>query len=274
MFLLSIKRGTVHVFPAPEGIITSEEAEKIFLESVSLKPVYFFPWEEKGMKPGNSPVLSLAFDDNGDAVIDARTGQLVKLGLRAVLQDNQAGSVVPPEHWAASSLAILASSGLLPAEDFDPDGPVSRRDAVRVLLSASDSYYYPHEQDGIKIDFSDIAPDDPDYAMVQSAVRMGVLVDSGHFYPEQPVTREDLAVWLVRALGYNDVADMPVKIELKAADAGLVSEQAFNYVAIACGLGLISVDENDMLRPADQATWAELASLVVKATPRLRAVAR
>ncbi len=54
---------------------------------------------------------------------------------------------------------------------------------------------------------------------------------------------------------------MAVEIELKAADADQVSEKARNYVAIACGLGLIIGDENGMFRPGEQMTWAELASL-------------
>lgn len=64
---------------------------------------------------------------------------------------------------------------------------------------------------------------------------------------------------------------MPVKIELKMADAELVNENSRNYVAIACGLGLMQGDDNGLFRPADQVTWAELAVLVTKAAPRLRA---
>ncbi|OPX90110.1 MAG: hypothetical protein A4E53_01325 [Pelotomaculum sp. PtaB.Bin104] len=66
---------------------------------------------------------------------------------------------------------------------------------------------------------------------------------------------------------------MPVKIELNAGDSGQASDEFRNYVAIAGGLGLMRGDENSLFRPADNATWAELASLVTsRAAPRLRAV--
>ncbi|NPV74585.1 MAG: S-layer homology domain-containing protein [Pelotomaculum sp.] len=43
-------------------------------------------------------------------------------------------------------------------------------------------------------------------------------------------------------------------------------------MAIACGLGLIKGDENGLFRPGEEMTWAELASLVTRAAPRLQSV--
>ena len=153
-------------------------------------------------------------------------------------------------------MSVLAERGLLPAEGFDPDGPVSRRDAIRILMSASERNYNPDsfQQGGEKAIFTDVSPDDRDYDIIQTAAKRGILEKSGHFLPDQPVLMEDLAVWLVRALGYGEVADMPVKIELKTGDANQVSEKIRNYAAIAYGLGLIKGDENGLFRSADQTT--------------------
>lgn len=265
----------VRFLPA-EGIITREEAEKAFLENMRLKPAYFFPLEEDKLWLGNprmsnQPVLCLVFDGYLGKGIDARTGQTVALGWGRTLPVVKDKPAIPPEHWAYAPLTVLATSGLLPAEGFDPDGPICRRDAVRVLMSAADGGYQSFQKSPEKNAFSDIAPNDQDYASIQAAVRRGVLEGEDRFFPEQPVARESLAVWLVRTLGYGEIAAMPVTIELKIADAGLVSEKARNYVAIACGLGLMQGDENGLFRPADNATWAELASLVTRAAPRLRA---
>jgi len=259
-------------FPSVAGLITKEEAEKVFQEKMRLKPFYFFPLEGDPLRPGKQPMLALMFDSYRNMGIDARTGQLVAVNMMAVQSEGKPGAVVPPEHWAAVSLSVLANSGLLPAEGFNPDGAVSRRDAVRVLMSvAGGDYGYSSSRPGSeKASFADVAPNDQDYNVIQTAVRRGVLADEDRFFPEQPLSREELTVWLVRALGYGDVAGMPVKIELKAADAAKISEQSLNYVAIAWGLGLLEGDENSLFRPADQATWAELASLVTRAAPRLR----
>ncbi|MFA5385657.1 MAG: YcdB/YcdC domain-containing protein [Eubacteriales bacterium] len=258
-------------FPSVAGLITVEEAEKIFLEKMHLKPCYFYLSSEESTMPGEQPVLALMFDNHREIGIDARSGQLAAIDVTEDQSENKSGVVIPSGHWAAVPLSVLAESGLLPAEGFDPDKPVSRRDAIRILMSASERYYYPDsfQQGGEKAIFTDVSPDDRDYAVIQTAAKRGIMEKSGRFLPDQPVLREDLAVWLVRALGYGEVADMPVKIELKTADANQVSEKARNYVAIAYGLGLIKGDENGLFRPADQATWAELASIVTRAAPRL-----
>lgn len=261
-------------FPSAAGLITHEEAEKVFQEKMSLKPAYFFPLEEENPRRGKQPALALMFDSRRDLGIDARTGQLVAIDMMLAQPEEETGPVVPQGHWAAVALSVLADSGLLPAEGFNPDGPVSRRDAVRVLMSAMEGNYgYDlYQQGGEKAGFADVSLNDQDYTVIQTAVRRGVLVGGGNFFPEQPALREDLAVWLVRALSYGEVAEMPAKIELKAADADQVSEKARNYVAIACGLGLIKGDENGLFRPGEQMTWAELASLVTRIAPRLQSV--
>lgn len=259
-------------FPSAAGVISSEEAEKIFLAENVLEPVYFFPLEGEEPRPGKKPALTLMFDPYRDWGIDARTGEPVMVNQMVPRPEEKADLKISPEHWAAAALSILADSGLLPAGDFDPDGPVTRREAIRVLMSASGRGYDMYQQGLEKNDYVDITPDDPDYRLIQNAVRRGVLTGGGRFEPEQPFLREDLAIWLVRALGYAEIAEMPVEIELKTADAGQVSERARNYAAIACGLGLLKGDENGLLRPSEQVTWAELAALVTKAAPRLQSI--
>jgi len=261
-------------FPSAAGLITHEEAEKVFQEKMSLKPAYFFPLEEENPRRGKQPALALMFDSRRDLGIDARTGQLVAIDMMLAQPEENHGTLIPQEHWAAVPLSVLADSGLLPAEGFNPDGPVSRRDAVRVLMSAMEGNYgYDlYQQGGGKASFTDVSTNDRDYALIQYAVLRGMLAESDRFFPDQPVLREELAVWLVRAFGYSEVAEMAVEIELKAADADQVSEKARNYVAIACGLGLIKGDENGLFRPGEQMTWAELASLVTRVAPRLQSL--
>lgn len=259
-------------FPSAEDVMGKEEAEKLFLGNNRLKFAYSFPLEEQEPRPGKKPVLILTFDAYQEWVVDARTGEPVVLNQMMALPKKDSHKI-PAEHWAAAPLSLLAGSGLLPADGFEPDGPVSRREALRVLMGTSGRLYDLDRQDTFdEAGFIDLNPNDPDYGLIQNAVRRGVLEKGGDFHPEQPVQREELAVWLVRALGFGEVAGMPVKIELKTADAGLVSDRARNYAAIACGLGLFQGDEGGLLRPSDKATWAELAAIVTRAAPRLRNV--
>lgn len=254
-------------FPDPAKALKAEEAGKLFLEKVPFELVYFFPWEEG--KKSTAPFLAYRFVREGEMGLDAVNGQLISsdwMASRAATPDR------PPvfkDHWASMSLALLAESGLLPTgEGFDPDGAVTRRDAVRVLMGAMSMQYGGRGEEPPA--FSDIGRSDRDFMAVQMAVRLGVLTGGGEFKPEEPLTRETIAAWLVRALGHEDVAKMPNKIELNVQDADLVDVTLRNHVAIACGLGLMSGDDSGFFRPGDKLTWAELATLASKAAPRLR----
>lgn len=258
-------------FPDVKGVISREEAEKIFLEKFTLKPVYFFPWEEGKFRSAERPAMALTFNSPREQAIDAVTGKLVETNWQITRPvKSEPSATVPPEHWAANSLGLLAASGLLPAKGFDPDGPASRRDVVRVLMGAAGRHYGISPENGPAVPFKDINPSDRDYKPIQEAAQRDILEKTELFEPDRPTDRETVATWLVRALGYGDVAAMPVQIELKVADAGQVSEPSRNYVAIACGLGLMQGDENGQFHPSDNITWAELSSLVAKAMPLLR----
>lgn len=257
-------------FPSAGEVIGMEEAEKIFLANNRLKFVYFFPLAGEELRPGKKPVPVLMFEPYNEWAIDACTGEPVILNQVVVQPKEKTGLEIPAGHWAAAPLSILASSGLLPAEGFEPDGPVSRREALRVLMSIPGRYGPDQQDSSIQVSFNDLNLNDPDYGLIQNAVRRGLLAGGGNFYPEQPILREDLAIWLVRALGYGEVAGMTVKIELKTADAGLVSDEAYNYAAIACGLGLFKGDQEGLLRPLEETTWAELAAVMTRAAPRLQ----
>jgi hypothetical protein len=74
----------------------------------------------------------------------------------------------------------------------------------------------------------------------------------------------------VRALGYRQVAEMPVSITLKFADVQQLSSTDRNYLAIAEGLGIIKGDAQGMFHPNAPLTWAELATMAAEAAPRLQ----
>lgn len=225
-------------FPDPAKALQTEDTGKMFVEKVPFELVYFFPWQDG--KKSAAPVLAYHFAGSREMELDAVSGQLMYsdwMASRPVTPDKPA---VPQEHWASMSLALLSESGLLPTgEGVDPDGAVTRRDAVRVLVGAISRYY--NSGDGEETPaFSDIGHSDRDFEAVQLAVRMGVLTGGGEFKPNEPLTRETMAAWLVRALGYEEVAKMTIKIELPVKDTEQVDVSLLNHVAIINGLGLMT----------------------------------
>lgn len=163
------------------------------------------------------------------------------------------------EHWAAPALSLLYQSGLLPEEGIKPDEPVNRRHAIRVLTSAiSKSYYYNNDK-AVELNFSDIGENDPDNGALLIAIKNDILTNEGQFMPNKLLSRETLAAWICKSLGYQEIAQMKHEIENPFKDTGSISGDKKNYVGIANGLGIMTADKNGNFRPQAAVSWAELS---------------
>ncbi len=269
---------------APPGkIITADQARQILLQNVPLKAEYSFPMslatdsrlaQGNGIVPSN-PVFALRYQSE---VIAADTGKQVSAGVNIFGigigsgAEQQPASTVPRDHWAAAPLSILADSGLLPAEGFKPDGAVTRREALRVLMGAFRSISSAVQPGPKQSAFNDVALNDPDYNLIQAAVDRDILDPGPALNPDGTLARATFVQWLVRAMGYRQVAEMPANIGLNFSDLQQVSGSDRNYAAIAEGLAIIKGDTHGMFHPDDPLTWAELATMVAAAAPRLQAL--
>ena len=256
-------------FPGAEEIVSPEEAAQKWLENSSYKLSYFFPRNFDGREIDGEARLIYLLDASFDSV-DAVTGQPVTLDGRAA-QDKENGYDFEGS-WATESLQLLAKSNLLPPpEKFTPSSSVTRKDAARVLMAATMSHY--KERAGSdKPSFQDVGVNDPDFAAVEAAVKMGVIDKESIFNPDQPLTRKVLTTWLVNLVGFKDIAAIPNKIMTPFEDITTLSEREQNYIALAYGLGFMQGDGSEMFRPGDQVTWEEFAAVLIKALPRIEKI--
>ena len=87
------------------------------------------------------------------------------------------------------------------------------------------------------------------------------------FHPTEYATREDIAVALVRMMGYTDNdANDAYYAERKFLDGSSISPSLLPYVSIACEKGLISGYPNGTFGPAKGITRAETVALLNRAT--------
>ncbi|GGI45604.1 hypothetical protein GCM10008018_12990 [Paenibacillus marchantiophytorum] len=96
---------------------------------------------------------------------------------------------------------------------------------------------------------------------VNQAVKNSIIngYEDGTFRPEQPVTRVEMAVMIVRALGLKLVSDEG----LLFSDSEQVPQWARPYVATAYAAGLIHGRDNNEFAPNDEATRAEATILIL-----------
>jgi hypothetical protein len=135
-------------------------------------------------------------------------------------------------------------------------------------------YYYYEEETGAQPSFEDVTAEDRDYRIIEAVVNLGVVEKGGAFHPDRPITRKELAAWLVNAVGYGEVSKISSQISTPFNDVHALPLRDRNYIGLAYGLGFMTGDGSGAFRPADEVTWEELAAAVMKALPQIRANTR
>lgn len=242
--------------PKIEQVIDANKATGIIKENLAFELCYNIPYSRTS-ENSRIPQLVYRLKDPGFNV-DAVTGKV----LTREIPTNSPVSF--GNHWAAVPLQLLAKNGLLPQKDFNPDAAITRRDAIRILGSQGHYYY----GDSLKLKFTDIKQDDPDAEAFIKIITMGILENKGQVRPNDPLTREQLAVWLVNGIGYQEVANLPIRMESPFKDVPNDHPHR-NSIAIIQALGVFNGDENGLFKPQQPVTWAELASVITKVAPKL-----
>ena len=102
-------------------------------------------------------------------------------------------------------------------------------------------------------------------AAVNTAVANGVMDPGGAFYPDKPITRREMAVMLVRALGYRTMAvGEASELSLPFTD---VSEDR-GYIAIAYDIGMTNGISATAYGPEATAKREEAAAMLVRVYER------
>ncbi|HTG68824.1 MAG TPA: S-layer homology domain-containing protein [Candidatus Udaeobacter sp.] len=109
--------------------------------------------------------------------------------------------------------------------------------------------------------FNDLAKKAWYYGWIQAAVQLGLVdgISVNTFAPAKPITRQEAAVLLVRALKKpeDDAGEKP-----GFEDSSLIAEWARSSVMTVLELGLMKGDNNGRFRPADPITRQETAVMI------------
>jgi uncharacterized protein YkwD len=186
-------------------------------------------------------------------------------------------------HWARPQIIRLLREGIVSgvgAGQYQPNAPLTRAAFVKMLAGARQWPVRPGQSGG----FADTAAHWLGaQGYIAAAVEAGVVVPGeyagGRFRPDQPITREEIAVLVTRALGLDAEARSRV---MALADGGAtVAGKTFTdagswtragHVAVAMEQGIITgyqgADGLYTFAPGRQATRAEAAVMVLRAMDR------
>ena len=214
---------------------------------------------QQAARIANDGTAEFALDHASDyaIVIDDRSHEPVDLPFNDV----------PESYWAYDAIQYVYGEGLMAGTSgstFNPEGTTTRGQIVTIpwRLSGSPVVNY-------LMDFDDVDPAAYYAEAIRWATSEGIAggYGGGVFGPDDPITREQLAVMLHRYAqheGYDVSIGEDTNI-LSYADAFDVSEYAVSALQWACGAGIISgTGDGSTLTPQGEATRAQAATVLMR----------
>lgn len=167
-------------------------------------------------------------------------------------------------HWAKVFIEELAGKGIISGKKaglFAPEDKVTRAEFARMLIGALG--LEPDPSGGM---FSDVSSSDWYYPWIQAAHKAGIVKGAnGKFRPNDTITREEMAVMLVKALSIEQkVPESSAEALNTFTDNQKVSTWAKASLAKAVGAKIINGRSAAILAPLDYATRAEAAVMIKK----------
>ncbi len=175
-------------------------------------------------------------------------------------------SDVPENHWAYKAIHDLRSLGITEGigDNCFGMGQTIKRSEFVTFLTKLMNWELIKPEKGSFTDNQDTAK--WYYAPIETALKHGtILKDTERFRPDDPITREEMAIMIVRTLGYNSLA---VQIKSSTSSFDDVTENK-NYIAIARDFGIISGVGNNLFKPYDTAKREEAAVMMMKMYEKL-----
>ena len=176
-------------------------------------------------------------------------------------------SDVPPTHWAYSVVERAKEYGLMIGDNgrFGPELSLLRCEFVAMLCRM----FLWELQSPETPSYTDVPPDPAIwyYSSVETALSHGALERTDSFRPTDPITREEMAIMLVRALGYDQLAQAGYEINLPFSD---VTEN-LGYIALAWQIGMIegyTIDGQLVFSPHDSASRDQAAAMLIRVYDR------
>lgn len=168
------------------------------------------------------------------------------------------------DHWSKTEVELLASMLVIEGRDrdtFDPNGTITRAEFTALV-----SRLLGLDPSGGTSAFGDVKGRWYEGA-VAAAADAGIVsgYGSGEFRPDATISRQEMAVMLLRAIRYIGASEAGGSGQGNPfADQESVGAWALEAVRTAAGLGIVQGDQTGSFRPAAMATRAEAAVMLLR----------
>ncbi|WP_164908655.1 S-layer homology domain-containing protein [Halobacillus litoralis] len=163
-------------------------------------------------------------------------------------------------HWAEEEILQMANEGIVkgvPGGNFEPNQEISRAEFIAILTRVFDF-------EESKSDFSDVNEGDWFYKSVSKGFNEGIVsgFPNGTFGPKQNVTRQDIAVFIDRAIKKNGDFSKLAKLEFN--DENDIFHYAKDSIRTMVAYNLMQGKGNNKVAPLDNANRAESTVMIYR----------
>ncbi|AYO31419.1 hypothetical protein D2962_13155 [Biomaibacter acetigenes] len=200
----------------------------------------------------------------GKAVDKGITFETEHFSKYAVMEYNKTFKDIT-SHWAKYDIELMAAKHIIKGvsqNEFAPERSITRAEFTALIARALNI-----KEQGAQSNFIDVSDEAWYKDAVMGAARAGIIsgVDASHFAPEKKITRQEMAVIIVKAYSYvtgKKLSDIYTTSEVKFRDEGAVNSWARSYVRLADALGLMNGNPDGTFAPGDSATRAQAAVII------------
>ena len=175
---------------------------------------------------------------------------------------------VPEGHWAVGYIEQAHAYGIMEgvgSSSFGLGQTLSRAQFAALLRK----FFQWQPVSGGEAHFSDVAPDAWYFDEVETAYAQGILDgEDDHFRPDADITREEMAILLVKALGFQALAEQWVA-EAPCPFPDVKEHQG--YISMAYDFGMVTGMEDGQFHPKSSATREQAAAMMVRVYERYSA---
>lgn len=226
-----------------------------------------FDLEFKIPEPTNAHgLLIIAWQDMKDGNMVEEVAVPVHFAAFANAGDDSAFADIG-QHWARSDIEAAVRAGFVngyPDGTFKPDNNISRAEFLKMVIAAIGA---GTDADVDTATFADTRAH-WSLAYVEKAVQLGIIEPAdydGPFEPDRNITRLEMAVQLVRALGHADgLANNADRVDAFSDTTGL-SAEARGYLGTAVQLGIFTGYPDGTIGPGKESTRAEAVTMIMRA---------
>ena len=236
-------------FPPMGEVIGLDKAYDILFNKIGYDLKYTIVYDYDNAD-GNKREIKLVYavDSKLPLNIDAHSGEILDYSGKLYKEPSIFEYDDIDNSYARDKIETLSQYGVgFNSSKFKPKDKIKQKDFLYLLFKSRGYYGLETEEDIDKI---------------YEELTDSRIIREGEKYPESLVTKEEAVKFIIRAMSYDKVAEIPNIYSSIFKDSSEITPGFEGYINIGYGLGLINGDGSGKIRPRAELKREDAASLI------------